>query len=429
MSAELPHLLTPIPGPASRAWVDRLARVECPAITARRQRRAQALGQDQDDPIVWARARGTIVEDVDGNRFVDLTAGFGVASAGHAAGPVREALHAQGERLLHAMGDAFPDPRRIELMERLCALAGLDRVLFGSSGSDAVEAALKTARLRSGRSGVLVFDRGYHGLSYGALPTSDYRAADFRGPFADQLGAHVHLARFGGPLPRAAELRAQEIGAVLVEPIQGRGGMRPAADAWLRELRALCDEAGAVLIFDEIQSGLWRTGPAFAFQAAGVRPDLVCTGKALAGGFPLSACLGTEATMAAWGHSRGEAIHTQTFLGNPLGCAMALRALDHLEALAPGVPERHALFAEGARARGLPLRGRGLMLGLGLPDGPDALATSRALLREGYIVLPAGEARPGEDPREQVVLGLTPPLGISPAQIEGFFRALDRVRA
>lgn len=425
----LPNLQTPIPGPLSRSWVDRLAVTECPAITARRARRAHALRVEQDDPIVWSRALGANVEDVDGNVFVDLTAGFGAAGAGHADPSVVQALHQQAERLLHAMGDAFPDPRRIELMEQLCALSGLHRVILGCSGSDAVEAALKTAALASGRPGVMVFDRSYHGLSYGALSTSDYKAADVRLPFAGQLGPHVQVSAFGGELPSAATLRDTGVGALLVEPIQGRGGVRTPPPGWLPSLRARADEAGAVLIFDEIQTGLWRTGPAFAFEHEGVRPDLLCVGKALGGGFPISACLGSEAVMSAWGHSRGEAIHTQTFLGNPLGCAMALAALTRLQELSPQVPVLGAWLSEQLRARGLGVRGRGLMLGVELPTGPDSLAISRALMQRGYLALPAGEVRAGDDPRQAVVLCLTPPLCVRQEQLQGFLDALDEARA
>lgn len=425
----LPRLQTPVPGPASRAWVDRLARRECPAITARRARRAAALGASDDDPIVWQQAVGANVVDVDGNVFVDLTAGFGVAAAGHRNPAVVAALKAQADVLLHAMGDAFPDPRRIELLERLAALTGLDRAILGSSGSDAVEAALKTARVASRRDGVLAFDRAYHGLPYGALAASDYKAPDFRGPFSGQLGPHVRHAAFGGALPDAAWMSEQGIGAVLVEPIQGRGGVRVPPPGWLADLRRLCDETGAVLIFDEIYTGFGRTGSWFAFQHEGVRPDLLCLGKGLGGGFPISACIGTAEVMDAWGASRGEALHTQTFLGNPLGCAMALASLDALHDMLPGVEPLGQWLTEQLQARGLPVRGRGLLLGVQLPTGPDALALSRSLMQRGYIVLPAGEARPGDDPRQAVVLGLTPPLCTTREQLQGFLSALDEARA
>lgn len=408
---ELPQIRTAIPGPASSAWVDRLARRECPAITARRARRAAAIGVAADDPIVWAEAVGANVRDVDGNVFVDLTAGFGVASAGHRNPAVVAAAKAQLDVLLHAMGDAFPDPQRVLLMERLAALTGLDRVILGSSGSDAVEAALKTAVVATGRAGVLAFEGAYHGLSYGALAALGYKRADFQGPFAGQVSAHVRWAPFGGPLPSRAAL--EQVGAVLVEPIQGRGGIRVPPAGWLAELAERARAAGAAVIFDEIYTGFGRTGDWFAFEAEGVRPDLLCVGKGLAGGFPISACLGTAQVMDAWGASKGEALHTQTFLGNPLGCAMALGCLEAVEALRPSVRETGAWLVEALAARGFAARGRGLLLGVKVAD---PLGVSRRLLAAGYLALPAGEVDP--------VLAVTPPLSVTRGQLEGFLAAL-----
>ncbi len=409
--ADLPLVQTEIPGPASRAWVDRLARRECPAITARRARRAAALGLADTDPIVWESACGANVVDVDGNRFVDLTAGFGVAASGHADPRVVEAATRQLGRLVHAMGDAFPDPRRVELLERLAALTGMDHGILGSSGSDAVEAALKTARLSSGRDGVLSFDGGYHGLTYGALAVGGYKPEAFRAPFEGQLGPHTRRAPFG-TLPDDLS----DVGAVIVEPIQGRGGVRGPPPGWLAALRERCDRDGARLIFDECYTGFGRTGAWFAFQEEGVKPDLLCVGKALGGGFPISACLGTAEVMAAWGGSRGEALHTQTFLGNPLGCAMALASLESIEAR--GLPARAAqlgswLAGELTRFGAGAVRGRGLLLGLELDD---ALGVSRRLLKAGFIILPAGPAAE--------VLAITPPLTVTQHQLVAFLEAL-----
>lgn len=404
-----PRLTTEIPGPASRGWIDRLALRECPAITSRRARRAAALGVADDDPIVWDEALGANVLDVDGNLFVDLTAGFGVASVGHRNPAVVAAAQAQLGRLPHAMGDAFPDPQRVRLLEALAERTGLDHGILGSSGSDAVEAALKTARLASGRDGVLAFEGGYHGLSYGALATSHYKHHDFRGPFVGQLGEHVRWAPFGGEIPAL-----DGVGAVLVEPIQGRGGVRSPPPGWLKRLRAACDQAGAALIFDEIYTGFGRTGLMFAHQREDVRPDLLCVGKSLAGGFPISACMGSRAVMEAWGASKGEALHTQTFLGNPVGAAMALAALRFIDEA--GLVERAARVGAWLKERLSsfgPVRGEGLMLGL---EAPDPLALSRALLQRGYIILPAGLR--GE------VLAFTPPLVITEAQLDGVVAAL-----
>ncbi len=407
--SDLPELITELPGPASRAWVDRLAQRECPAITARRARRAQSLGVADTDPVVWDRALGANVWDVDGNRLVDLTAGFGVAAVGHRHPRVVAAGQEQLARLPHAMGDAFPDPRRIELLERLAELTGLDHGILGSSGSDAVEAALKTARVASGLDGVLAFSAGYHGLSYGALGVLGYKREAFAGPFSGQLGEHLSLAPFGGPLPSL-----QGIGAVLVEPIQGRGGVRVPPPGWLSRLREACDQAGAVLIFDEIYTGFGRTGGLFAFQHEGVVPDLLCLGKGMASGSPISACMGRAEVMQAWGASQGEALHTQTFLGHPVGCAMALASIQVLldEDLVERSRTLGAWLAQELAAFG-PVRGRGLLLGLELPD---TLRASRELLQRGYIALPAGQ--------QAEVLCLTPPLTISEPQLQGLIDAL-----
>ena len=408
----LPQINTPVPGPASRAWVDRLAERECPAITARRSRRASALGLADDDPIVWSEAVGSNVVDVDDNRYVDLTAGFGVASVGHRNPRVVAAAQAQMERLMHVMGDAYPDTQRIELLELLSAKTGLDRAILGSSGSDGVEAALKTGRMMSGRSGVLAFDSGYHGLSYGALAVTGYHGAAFRGPFEAQLGDHVLRGQFGGPIPDLSN-----IGTVIVEPIQGRGGIRVPPAGWLRELADRTRAAGAVLVFDEVYTCFGRTGDWFAFQHEDVRPDILVLGKGMAGGFPISACIGTAEAMDAWGASQGEALHTQTFLGNPVGCAMALACIRELETIIPHMQSKCRWVASELRARGYTVRGRGMMLGIEIPR---ALSVSRSLLRAGFIALPAGE--------QAEVLGLTPPFTITEEQLSAFLDALDRVR-
>ena len=406
-----PLLLTEVPGPSSRAWIDRLAVRECPAITARRARRASALGAVDDDPIVWQAAVGSNVIDVDGNRFVDLTAGFGVASVGHRHPDVVAAGKAQMDTLLHVMGDAFPDTNRILLLERLASLTGLDRAILGSSGSDGVEAALKTARILSGRDKVLAFTGGYHGLSYGALPVTGYNGDNFRAPFRAQLGDHVQRAEFGGNLPDMSD-----IGAVLVEPVQGRGGIRVPPAGWLQAVADKARAAGAVLIFDEVYTGFGRTGDWFAFQHEAVRPDILVLGKGMAGGFPISAAVGTAEAMDAWGASTGFALHTQTFLGHPVGCAMALATIALLEDVIPTVNPTSAWVRGLLEERGYTVRGRGLMLGIELEN---TLALSRALMRKGFIVLPAGE--------QAEVLGLTPPLTITDAQMMSFLDALDEV--
>jgi 4-aminobutyrate aminotransferase-like enzyme len=407
---EGPLILTELAGPNSKEWVDRLAQRECPAITARRARRASSIGASDVDPVVWKRARGSCVEDEDGNRFVDLTSGFGVASVGHAHPEVVAAGKEQLERLPHAMGDAFPDAQRIRLLEQLAKWTGMDHGILGSSGSDAVEAALKTARIATGRDGVLAFEGAYHGLSYGALSASHYKHEMFRGPFVGQLGQHVSHMPFG-ELPESLE----NYGAVLVEPIQGRGGMRCPPEGWLAALAERCRRDGALLVLDEIYTGFGRTGTRFAYQESGIQPDLLCLGKGMAGGFPISACMGTKEAMEAWGASRGEAIHTQTFLGNPVGCAMALACMKVIENedLTAKSKEDGQWLEERLSSIGV-LRGRGLMRGL---EVAHSLKLSRDLLEQGYITLPAG--------LQAEVLAIVPPLTVTRQQLEAFCDCLE----
>ncbi len=435
----LPRVAATLPGPRAAALVDALARTECPALTARRARRAETSGASHD-PIVWARAHGANVEDVDGNVFVDLTAGFGAAAIGHGHSRVVESIRAQTERLLHALGDVHPSDVKVALLSRLAGLAPFPdaRVILGLSGADAIEAALKTAMLATKRPGVLAFVGGYHGLSYGALATCGYKDV-FRAPFTDQMGAHVTFA----PYPAAGEAGSHHhalaavrkawdqarapISAVLFEPAQGRGGIVFPPRGFLAGLGELAHERGALLIADEIFTGLGRCGATWLSVSEGVTPDLVVTGKALGGGLPVSACLGRREVMSAWGAPGGEAIHTSTFLGHPLACAAALATLEVMEnerlaerAVRVGEPFRDRLRAKlSAHACVRGVRGVGLMLGVELDGGARGLRIVRRLLERGYIVLPAGpDAR---------VLSLTPPLAIEEALLDAFAVALDEV--
>ncbi|MCO4770580.1 MAG: aspartate aminotransferase family protein [Deltaproteobacteria bacterium] len=424
LGTELPAIVTAsVPGPAGMALVDLLAAHECPAITARRARRAESTGVDQD-PIVWERAIGSNVWDPDGNRFVDLTAGFGVASAGHANTHVVARVTEQLQRHVHGMGDAFPGVARIQLAAALAAhLPGaLDQVIFGSDGSDAVEASLKTAVLATSRSRIVACEGSYHGMSLGALGVSHYKDA-FRAPFAGLMGRLADWVPFGGDLDAIAEVldAGEPVAAVLVEPVQGRGGERTAPAAWFQGLAELCRARGALLIFDEIFTGFGRAGPfvqAGTPAMGGVVPDLICLGKGMSSGFPVSACVGTPEVMAAWGQSTGEAIHTSTFLGHPPGCAAALAVLELIDE--HGLLERGRALGElmGHTLEDLcarhpeafsGVRGRGAMRGLEVVGGVErSLVLCRGMLARGFIVLPAGTR--GE------ALSFTPPLTMTAGQ-------------
>ncbi|MFT4703933.1 MAG: 4-aminobutyrate aminotransferase/(S)-3-amino-2-methylpropionate transaminase [Bradymonadia bacterium] len=445
---QLPKLVSPPPGPLAREWVARLAEVECPAITARRVERSR---DGVDDPIVWASARGANVVDVDGNRYVDLSAGFAVASIGHAHPKVVEAGQRQLETLIHGMGDLFPSTPKILLGERLAALTpgDLQHSILGANGSDAVEACIKTAQIATGKRRVLSFAGSYHGMSLGALRVSGYRDS-FRTPF--DVPSELRLPYPGSGVCRGAcraggcdfgcleTLDAMlgsdvsgsaDVAAVIVEPMQGRGGDLVPPTGWLSMLREVTARHGVLLIADEIYTGFGRTGRWFACEHENVVPDLMAVGKGLGGGVPISACVGRAEVMERWGQTRGEGLHTSTFLGNPLTCAMALASLDVMES--EDLVARSATLgaklsgwleqAIGGHPRVGALRGRGLMQGVALLDeagqawAGGGVVAMGALLRAGFIVSPAG--RLGD------VLSLSPPLVVTEAQLEAGVAAIS----
>jgi 4-aminobutyrate aminotransferase/(S)-3-amino-2-methylpropionate transaminase len=433
----LPRVDVPPPGPRSRALAARLAAVESPSVDARRHSRAAESGEEQA-PIVYARGAGANVYDVDGNCYVDLAAGFGALVLGHVPPDVAGAVEQQGRRLGLALGDVYASEPKVALCERLAALYPEPgaRVLLGASGADAVTAALKTAVLATGRPGVIAFEGAYHGLSHGPLAACGLRPS-FREPFAGQLNPQVTFAPYPGDersLPASlqavsAALARGDVGAVLVEPVLGRGGCIVPPGAFLPALRAACDQAGALLVCDEIWTGLGRSGAWLASVDAGCLPDLVCLGKGLGAGLPVSACLGSARSMEPWGAHGGATLHTATHFGAPLGCAAALATLSALESRR--LPQRArdtgarwmARLRDRTAGRGVvDVRGRGLMVGLELEGGgPRALATTRRVLERGWIVLTGG-AR-GE------ALTLTPPLDVDERLLEIFADVLAEVLA
>ena len=348
------------------------------------------------------------------------------------------------------MGDVHPPTRKADLVRELSRITferwtgGMKtgKTIFSNSGFEAVEAALKTAILATGRHGVIAFTGAYHGLGYGALNATHREF--FRKPFQPQLR---EFARFV-PFPiKTADLatvefqirhliRREWIGAILVEPVQARGGINVPPPEFLPLLRKLCDEFNALLIADEIYTGFGRTGKWFASEHSGATPDLICLGKALTGGFPLSACVGRADLMdAAWPQSKGEAIHTSTFLGNPVGCAMALAQIAEIEKLK--LPDRAAELGKFLLAElqskipngkfQIAVRGQGLMVGMelrrhdGSPATVETFTAVKTLLQRGYIFLPEGEY--GN------IIGLTPPLTITKAQLAKAVAALKEVLA
>ena len=413
-----PVLRTAIPGPRSLLLAGELHDVESRNVTF--------IDREGRFPVFWESASGCLVTDVDGNTFLDLTAAFGVAAVGHGNPRVVAAIQDQAAKLIHGMGDVHPSEVKLALARKIRERTpgDLGGVIFGSSGGDAVEAALKSARLCSGKSGVLAFDGGYHGLTYGALAVT--ARSDFRDPFAGQVPTFARHVPYPGPDDLEASITAidhvlhqdETIGAVIVEPIQGRGGIRVPPSGWLVRLRALCDRTGVLLIFDEIFTGWGRTGDWFACDHEHVIPDLLCIGKAMGGGFPISACVGRPQVMAAWDESTGESLHTSTFLGSPLGCRAALAAISEIEDRdLPGrartvgayFQDRLQDLQQRRPDAILEVRGRGLMLGIRLDTRERALGMVYALLQRGVIVLPAGDGD---------ILEFVPPLVIEEAQID-----------
>jgi 4-aminobutyrate aminotransferase/(S)-3-amino-2-methylpropionate transaminase len=432
-------LKCPPPGPRSLDLAERLGDVESRNVTF----------LSPDFPVFWEAASGSNVRDVDGNVYLDLTGAFGVSAAGHGPQRVVDGVRHQAGQLIHGMGDVHPPAIKVEFLEALAALGPWPhaRAVLGSSGSEAVEAALKTALVATGRPGVLAFEGAYHGLTLGSLAAT--HREDFRGPFLSRVYKGVRFAPFpddkGGKkavresLDRVRFLLREgdggdEVGAVIIEPIQGRAGVRIPPPGYLEALADLTWNAKALLIFDEIFTGLGRTGALFGFLHEKVIPDLLCLGKGLGGGLPLSACIGPDRIMDAWPPSRGEAIHTSTFLGNPLACAAGLAFLEELasgDLVSRSKILGHRLL-DGLRRVLEPVpqveevRGRGLMVGIDLrhPDSSSPLkgagvrAASRAL-KEGILVLPAGAV--GN------VLEISPPLTITEDQLDWAVEKLGRI--
>jgi 4-aminobutyrate aminotransferase-like enzyme len=416
--SDLELIRTEIPGPRSRELARRLKACEPRGVTY----------VADDFPTFWSGASGATVGDVDGNRYLDLTSAFGVATTGHANPAVARAVAEQAARLPHGMGDVHPSDVKAALLERLASLAPVERAktYLCTTGSESVEFALKTALLATGKPNAIAFEGAYHGLAHGALEVTGIEK--FRAPFLSQLRGATHFVEFprrGDPfgvertvceIEKALALDPG-VGAIVAEPIQGRAGVIVPPDGFLRALRGLCDAHGVLLLLDEIYTGFGRTGALFATMHERVSPDLLCVGKALGGGVPIAATIGSARVMDAWEPSTGEALHTSTYLGNPMVCAAALANLDEIERL--DVPLRARSLGERLEARLTPLRGRddvrdvrgrGALWGIELSDGDVAHACVVRALRSGLVLVQSGLR--GE------VLTIAPPVVIDDAQLE-----------
>ncbi|MFN8473955.1 MAG: aspartate aminotransferase family protein [Anaerolineae bacterium] len=366
-------------------------------------------------PIAIVRGEGARLWDADGRMYIDCVGGQGSANVGHANPHVADAIAEQARRLVSCT-EIFYNDQRALLLQRLTQIApnGMDRAFLCNSGAEAIEGAIKFARMTTGRTGIVATMRGFHGRTMGALSATWEKK--YREPFQPLVPGFSHVPY--NDMDKLAAAITDETAAVLVEPVQGEGGVRPAAPGYLEGVAELCRERGALLIADEIQTGFGRTGRMFAVEHSGVTPDLMCLAKSVAGGMPMGAVL--------LGPRVGKLeplTHGTTFGGNPLACAAALAAIDYI--VACDLPARSASLGahavERLRAIDAPevreVRGLGLMLGVELRH--KVTPVLQALMARGVLALPAGPT----------VLRLLPPLVIEPDELDTALDAIEAVLA
>ena len=432
---DLPHISTPLPGPRASAVIARDSQVLSPSYT-------------RCYPLVAARGEGAMIEDVDGNRFLDFNAGIAVASTGHCHPKVVEAIEEQSKRLIHMSGTDFYYENMVQLAEKLAGLApggGPQRVYFGNSGTEATEAAMKLARYHTGRDKFIAFAGSFHGRTMGALSLTGSKVVQRKG--FGPLVPGVYHAHFPDPYRRpdgvSAEdyavscvrfiedelfrtiVPAEEVAGIVVEPIQGEGGYLVPPQAFHQELRRLADRHGILLIFDEVQCGLGRTGKMWAADHFGVAADIFTTAKGIASGLPLSAMV-ARAEIMNW----GPGAHASTFGGNPVAVAAALATIELLESglianaakIGAHILDRLRQWPQRFRHVG-DVRGLGLMIGFELvhdqqskdraPDIRDRI--QEMAFERGLLVLGAGRNS----------IRLCPPLMITRDQADFAMETLE----
>ena len=402
-SSPVPALRTEIPGPNARKYIARDRAVTSPSLA-------------RVHPLVPARAAGCVIEDVDGNRFLDFNAGIAVTATGHCHPHVVEAIERQSRLLLHYCSSDWFVPAYTELCERLASHAvvgGPARVFLANSGTEAVEGAIKLARYATRRPNIIAFHGAFHGRTLGSLSLTASKAR-YRRAFGPLLPGVYH-APYGEPGAIERDLfrhltPPEDVAAIFVEPVQGEGGYIVPPAGWLAELRRLCDAHGILLVADEVQSGIGRTGRMWAIEHEGVAPDVILAGKGLASGLPLSAVIARDDVLL-W----EAGMHGSTFGGNPVACAAALATLDLIEG---GLIDEAA--ATGAYLRGrldelaahhsviVEVRGRGLMLGVDVGDHDAAARVEQEAFHRGLVLLTAGES----------AVRLSPALTVSRYQVD-----------
>ncbi len=405
-----PWIETPLPGPRAKDFIERDQKLTSPSYT-------------RDYPLVVRRASGSVVEDVDGNRFLDFTAGIAVCATGHCHPKVVEAIEQQARQLIHICGADFYYPPMVELVERLSRLATPNtpmRVFLTNSGTEACEAAFKLARYHSNRKWVIAFYGAFHGRSMGALSltSSKVRQRKGFGPFVPMV-AHVpyqDVDAIENQLFRY-QLDPSEVAAIFVEAIQGEGGYIIPSPEFLPRLRALCDKHGILLICDEVQSGMGRTGKWFAYEHFNIVPDVIMMAKGIASGLPLGAVL-ARADLMTW----APGAHASTFGGNPVCCAAACATLDlveqHYMAAAGKLGERllaglHKICERNpsiANARGMGLMCAADVLNRRTGKGDPKLREKilQDAFSRGFLLLGCGEH----------TIRFVPPLCINEAQLD-----------
>ncbi|ACU36992.1 aminotransferase class III-fold pyridoxal phosphate-dependent enzyme [Actinosynnema pretiosum subsp. pretiosum] len=415
-----PLLRTELPGPRAR---EVLARDE--AVTSRSLPRAY--------PLVPRRGRGCVIEDVDGNLFLDFNAGIAVNSTGHAHPRVVEAVRRQSEELLHYSASDFYLPIYSEMCKALADTAPIDgpaRVFLTNSGTEAVEGALKLARHATGRQYAISFYGSFHGRSYGAVSLTASKSKYHKG-FGPLLPGILHAPYGSDATFEHLEdvlfrhvVSPDEVAAIFVEPVQGEGGYIVPPEGWLARLRELCDRHGILLVADEVQSGVGRTGKMWAIEHTGVRPDVLLSAKGLASGLPLGAFVARADLMETW----PAGAHGSTYGGSPVPCAAGLATLEVIgsegllanattvgERLTAGLREFQARWPEAI----VDVRGVGLMLGVELATAELAEAVQQAAFERGLLVLECGESS----------IRVSPPLVITEAEADTGLRVLGEALA
>ena len=414
----VPHIVTELPGPKARAHLEFDRQWTSPSVP-----RAY--------PVVPVRGEGCTIEDIDGNLLLDFNAGIAVTSTGHCHPDVVRAIHDQAGKLIHYSAD-FYLPIYAEMCAELARIAPMKekcRVFLGNSGTEAVEGSIKLARFVTKRQNLVAFLGAFHGRTYGSVSLTASKAKYHAG-FGPMLPGVYHA-----PFGHVADLKwfdevlfkhlvpADEVAAIIVEPIQGEGGYLVPEDGFMQGLRRICDEHGIVLIADEVQAGAGRTGKMWSIQNWDTEPDIVVTAKGIASGMPLGAFIARDSLMTQW----GPGAHGTTYGGNPLACAAGLETIKLLEgglmdnALARGEQLMVGLGALKARFPNVikDVRGIGLMIGVEFDTHEHAAAAEWGSFQRGLLVLEAGHT----------VVRMSPPLVITEAEAEIGLRLLGQAVA